>query len=752
MSEFDIPEPTSNVTDRSYSTLLATSDDVTRDFVISNVSHPRYSLANGKDRASFISFLLGDTSLAKDAEDDAPLLRQLENRVLILVRETAAVLPSADHFDTDVLVAVLAYVATTWPILLDALERENVSVFVLSAMRRWRHRPSVVARCMAAFRAFTITDAMRRRIMFDGAMDLTLELMTDFQKHHRVQDRAIAVIANVAFGCTHRKRRIARQGAVKKIINAMTAFPRDENIHLRGALTIRNLTYEAQVNQYIAGNEGAVEAIASSLIKCRGTSSNPKLRFQCVMALESLCREDETNRQRIIDMDDPHSSEGPTCSSPLATKVCTGSREECVNEDGDIIVEEEEIISFDASTNFRHGAALCPGRSSAQIMTSPSVSSSGCSDRLQAAIRDDSEFDVQDLRPQSIDGNNRAELPSRKNRSIIRAIVNSIRRDPDDFLLLEAALSLLTLLALHRGDIQARIGELGGVQIAIAAIKRHSNNSAIAVRGCALVRCLCLQETNRSHVTSGLPVLISTANEHTKDLEVVREVASALSNAVFEHEKNRAWVINKGGIEAIITAINTCGDKDIMVLEAGMCALRNFVDSSFSSALSAANEGALRAAVFALDRTKDVSTTGHRCVQEQAVLFLVDMARLAPQTREEMADIDAADWVENALAKLPLVRYPELHNVGDKLIFQLLENGVNSSAKSRDGRGITPTYRTGMPPKTSSRSIFGSLFSTKRENGKGIFPNRRKNVGQSMPLNPGSGRRSKRISSMFLRG
>lgn len=77
--------------------------------------------------------------------------------------------------------------------------------------------------------------------------------------------------------------------------------------------------------------------------------------------------------------------------------------------------------------------------------------------------------------------------------------------------------------------------------------------------------------------------------------------------------------------------------------------------------VEAAEHGAVRSVVEALDATKDAASTGQCIVQEQAVLFLVDISRLATETIDEMKHIDAADWIENALAKLPESNYPELH-------------------------------------------------------------------------------------------
>lgn len=748
--------PSDAPTDPPPSLQTPAEDPLTRDYIASILQNSHQTLSSSATRANFITTVLGDDQLATDAEDDLPLLSQLEARATELVSQCARLVPNADPYTCDIIAALFVVLASRWSILLDAIERAGATLVIVAVMQRWRSKPHVVARALAALRAFTITDAMRRRVMFDGGMDLTLQLMSQYTKDHHVQDRSIAVIANVAFGCTHRKRRIARQGAVTKVIHSMTAFPMDDNIQLRGALAIRNLTYDAQVNQYIAGNEGAVEAIASTLLRFRGNSINPDLRFQCVLALESLCKEDERNRQRLADIDNLATTSLESRSSPIESmpklEIEVEEEDETLNEDGDVIVDEEQVLVADVTAKFRHGDALCPGGSSLKVMLSPSASSSGCSDRTTPSlVLDESKLIIgHDSKPEKKDDLGQCE--SKQKRSIVRAIVHAIRRDPDDDHLLETGISLLTLVSLNRGSMQLRVGELGGIHVAIAAIRRHPKSPSLVAKACALIRCLCLQEANRGQVTSGLPVLVATAKEYIKNADVVSEVASALSNSIFEHEKNRAWVINKGGIEVMVSAINDCGRNDVMVLEAGICALRNFIDSSYSGAVSAANEGAVKAAVTALDYTKDASTTGEQIVQEQAILFLVDVARLAPQTTEQMMSIDAADWIENALAKLPIQSYPELHSAGDKLIEVLTDNNQQTLGPGGKGERESPPSPNGISGKPFSRIVLGGFSLPRWTVNKDCTQRRRRQAGwRSTLLNSsnGSGPARKRLSARF---
>ncbi|PXF50101.1 Protein aardvark [Gracilariopsis chorda] len=725
-------------------------ESATITFVRATLANPKTALHNSAARASFIRSVLGDQSLAVEADTDAPLLRQLQTRAAIIVREISTPLQSTDDFDTDALVALLALLAVKWPLLLDIVEQHGATLLVKQTILRWQHRVSIISRCLTALRAFTVTDAMRRRVMFDGIIDLTLQLMDQYPNSRRIQDRALPLMANIAFGCPHRKRRITRQGAIKAIIQAMTTFSNDQNIQLRAALTIRNLTHQTQVNQYIAGNQGAVEAIASTILRFRGSTVNPELRFQCIMALESLCHQHQRNRQRLIEFDATPLSFPNTISSittaPLSNSSNQQDEDDIVDEHGDLVVDEEQVLISDVTPHFSHGAALCPGKIVSNLVASPSVSSSTYSDRSPTSPLP-AKGPPLDNEKQNAFIAEQEEQPSIKKPSVVRAIIHAMRRDPNDAMLLETALSVLTLIALHNVQVQHTIGHFGGIQVAVAAIKRHPKHPAVATKASALIRCLCLQEANRRLITSGLPVLISALKDHRNVPDVVREVASALSNAVFESEKNRAWVVNKGGVPALIQAMSECGSKDVMVLDAGVCALRNFVDSSYSGALSAVKDGAVQAALDALDRTKDASTAGECIVQEQAVLFLVDVAALAPQTKKRMCDLDAADWIENALAKLKPDRYPDLHAAADNLLSELSEQESCKFGKSKPAAAENQSGSTKLSTKPP-RGIFGGFLLPKRS--ATTTDVRKRFGGRSMPLGGNRnepGRKGKRLST-----
>lgn len=706
----------SGVSSQAFSPFQSNSDDpVVRDYVASMLCSPLTTLASVPDRLVFINALFGDPELATNAEDDRRFYLNLVARAVELARQAGAVLENCSAPGTEHVLSMLAVLATLWPVLLDDLEHTGIVWAVVAAMHRVGDRIDAAARGLTVLRTFATTDIMRRRVMVDGGVEIALQLMWEHKFDRRVQQRAATFIANVAFGCAHRKRRIAQQGAVGRVVEGMIAFPRDASVQSAGALMIRNLTADAQVNQYIAGNEGAVDAVAYALLRFRASSCSGagEVRLQCVLAMESLCREDERNRQRVVDIDFLAMSKVEFGNDVQLLKRVAGSvgrskEDEYVNEDGDVVVDEEEVLAFDNTPNFRHGAALCPGRSPLYI--SPSSLGIAGSDGTGPAFAMYGRKDI------DIDRKGRDSKPSpqcrvqpNEKKSILRALVHTMRRDPDDCLLLETCLSLLTRLSLRRSEVQLKLGDLGGIQVAIAAIKRHRKSKSLIARGCSLIRCLCLQKQNRSQATSGLPVLISVAREYYKHADVAREVASALSNAVFEHEKNQSWVIKNGGMEAVVKAMDECGRLDVMVLEAGVCALRNFIDSSYYGALSAKNEGAVKAAVTALSITKDAASMGQRIVQEQAVLFLVDVAQLAPQTTGEMEAIDAGDWIENSLAKLSFNQHPELHKAGDKLITVLTANSRIQDRAGNEGQNQARLHPSSLPVPSKGMFAFFSF-------------------------------------------
>lgn len=736
---------------------LTKSNRLTRDYVSSHVTNAAELLHTANARSAFVTAVFGDTSLSKLAYTDPPFLRQLETRASLLAIHTIPIVSNDTNFaQVDATIAILALVAARWPILISVLERHGVILCVVTAMKRWAHTPVVVARCMTALRVLAVTDSVRKQIMVHGGLNLTLQLMQRYITDHRVQLRAPAVIANVAFGCTHRKRRIARQGGLRHIIRGMNTFPLDEDIQLRGALTIRNLTHQAQVNQYIAGNEGAVQAVSAALIRFRATSTRPELRFHCVMALESLCREDERNRQRIVDIETGHVYQHNYHTIHPSMTLTRSSDEDHatnkrVNEDGDIVVDEEEILLAHTTADYRHGQALIPGRAPNRADTFTSMASTAGSDHKSTPSRS----------PQPDESTPNSPTDEKKV-SLIRTIIHSIRRDPDDELLVETALSLLTFVSMHRPEIQQKIGHLGGIHVAIAAMRRHSSSSAVIAKACALIRGLCFEQSNRSFATSGLVVMVEATRDHRRDAETSREIVSALSNTVFEHEKNRTLVVSKGGIEAVVAVMDECGDVDAMALEACICALRNFVVTNETGALCASKKKVIHAVVGALKRTKDDTYESLDLVREQCLLLLIDLARLAPRAKDEMLDIKAAPWIKNAVSRLDAKRFAEVHVETEKLLRTLDETDRKRKiSDARMGHRMSPPAASNIIGRPTPRGLFSALSlgrrhkpgrgSTNRTTAEGKFEFPRiSGVSTADGSQPG-GRRYTRLSARFWR-
>lgn len=747
----------------SNATFLHASNRLTRDYVASHLHHATELLHTAASRSAFVTDIFGDASLSSHAHTDPPFLRQLQTRASVLAVYSIPIVSTNSHFShVDATIALLALVAARWPILISVFEHHQVIIAIVTAMHKWSDTPVIVARCMTALRVFAVTDSVRKQIMVDGGLNLTLHFMQRYPDDKRIQLRAPAVIANVAFGCTHRKRRIARQGALRLVIRGMIAFPDEEDIQLRGALTIRNLTHQAQVNQYIAGNEGAIHVISAALMRFRASSTRPELRFHCVMALESLCREDERNRQRVVDIDTGHVSGDKQVSVDDSVGINKSSDDDhfngkCVNEDGDIVVDEEEILLAHTTSNFRHGEALIPGRGGKLLDTSPLVSSGSCSGQKST-----DEYQRAGINDVAL-GRHRGEnnISDEKRSSLFRTIIHTIRRDPDDELLVETALSLLTLVSMGRREVQRRIGLVGGIQVAIAAMRKHHTNCAVIAKACGLIRGLCFEECNRAYASSGLVVMVEATHEHRRDGDTAREIVSALSNAVFQNEKNRALIVAKGGIEAVLTVMEECGGSDVMVLEACICALRNFVDTSESGAVYALNKGVVKAVVVALKQTRDDTSEGIDLVREQCMFLLTDLAQLVPRAREEMLDVKAARWIRHTTSQLDTQRFADVHKEMFKLLRMLDESDRKRKlSDARAGHRMAAPAATNIIGRPAPRGLFSALSMGRRQkalrstdrsavDGKLEFP--RISGVSTVDGSQSSGRKGPRLSARFWR-
>lgn len=508
---------------------------------------------------------------------------------------------------------------------------------------------SVQYRALSALRAFSVAPALRSEVLREGGLELTLTLMNS-DRSLTVQDRGATIIANLAVGCAHRKRRLAREGAMTAVVRAMAAFPADVQMQVRGALALRNLCHNAQVNQYIAGKAGAVDIVLDALLALAQVDDKD-LVYQTVAALETMCTQDKSNRARVVQRD------------ALAWEHSAWPAQALATEDGN--------LSPVSSTSDANHKMLLPDATSHAKQAPPQNALSSRLPHFDYPLHDSDDADgTPSTDPKS---SLSMEAAPQKPHSVYKLVLRAIRKAPENRSLLKYSLSLLALTAWKQPSVQSRLGELGAVEIALATVKRYVLDVPLVSRACTLVCTLCLQEENRSRVHSGLGVLLRALEANIDNLPATREISSAISNALYNSPRNRASVIDRHGGRIVADMLVKNDGRDLKSMEAGLCTLRNLVDGQRDGAATCASENAITAARTALDATKNVSTDDEKRVQVQAILLLADIAKSETSTLPEMRNLEVADWVENALAKLDKHVYSDAHYAGDELLSSLHE-------------------------------------------------------------------------------
>lgn len=587
------------------------------------------------------------------------------------------------------------------------LESSGAVGAVLRALQTWREL-RVALRGLTTLRALSVAPPLRAQIVRENGVAVALALMREYPDSHLVQDIACMVLANLAVGCPHRKRKVAREGALECIVNAMRAFPDHVELQTRAALALRNISQKAQVNQYIAGKAGAVEAVADALIRFKGEKRDKELALQCVLALESMCSEDKGNRSRLVKRDQQQydSSWGRLDSSLSASA---------------------DHLSLDLSSLTSFPADIAPLQCSPVPSASELQSSLPCSrptspfesDLPQSGPRDPSPHQFASETPES----SPEECTQHHKHSIcvLRAVLHAMRRDPQNELLLKGGLQVLSHAARSSdtSNPHTRIGQWGGVTLALACIRRHQQSPHIVSRSCALLRFLALCPQNRRKMRLGITVLVRALEAHSLDAHTAREIVAALTNAVFGESENRQDAVVKGAIDAVTSAVIRLEKEHVPLLETALSALRNLVDGSQSAAEIACKENAIEAALRALDMTKEGKSDGEQLVQQRGVLLLAELSRMVPSSVAEMRKREAADWIENALSRLEKETYEELHLYGDQLLSALNGDASSCNDKKDDESASRNLIRKATTPFRRKRKC--SRESTVSEDGTEFF-------------------------------
>src|SRR3989338_2633430 len=106
---------------------------------------------------------------------------------------------------------------------------------------------------------------------------------------------------------------------------------------------------------------------------------------------------------------------------------------------------------------------------------------------------------------------------------------------------------------------RARIGECGGIEAVVAAMRSHSANLDIQSNGCSVLLNLALDIDANARIggCGGVEVVVAAMCAHLADSDVQYFRCGAILNLAVNNSANKARIREYGGIEAAVAAMQS---------------------------------------------------------------------------------------------------------------------------------------------------------------------------------------------------
>jgi len=537
-----------------------------------------------------------------------------------------------------------------------------------------------------------------------GGVEAVLEALRDYMTVAAVVQRALGALKALTAADELREAVVSLYGA-EAVISAMAAHARSTRIQDRGATVLANAAFGSEMRKRRIGRSGGLDAILAAM---RAHARDEETAARCCLAVRNLTFRSQVNQY-------------------------LGGRA------GGVSTILDAMRRFPANAQLQYQAVVALSNLSADDKANRAaiVGVGGGRDSLTGG---------------HLEGG--AASPS----DGLRLVLGALRRDAGNGSLAEHAVALLFHVVTQAPVVQVRVGELGGVAVVAATMRRHLHREALLAKGCALLRSLCFSPANRPRLRDcgGLRCVLAVISVYGGSPRAVEPAISALGNAVYGEPTNRELIGSLGGIPPLLNALRECGGSAVIQTH-GCRALRNLADGCPSNVRrmvagtkaaastpptaivggtggdGGVGRGAAGLSVHvspsfvAVPRPSrpartSMSATGRAgvapaapttiltavnvavaalstypsvaAVQQQAVALLANLAADA-ECVGQMAAVGAGDWVENALATLPQPRFPALHQQGDHVLSVLAGAAAPAAAASADVAASAATGAVG---------------------------------------------------------
>ncbi|GAB0494362.1 hypothetical protein MMPV_005654 [Pyropia vietnamensis] len=226
----------------------------------------------------------------------------------------------------------------------------------------------------------------------------------------------------------------------------------------------------------------------------------------------------------------------------------------------------------------------------------------------------------------------------------VRAVLTLLSTYPESATVADDAVGILRNVAAAGETAPLEVGQCGGVEAVVRAMKAHPCHGAILEKGIAALRYLCFLPENRDRVgtAGGVDLLVGALSAPLSSPKAVESAFLALGNAIFGHTRNQERAGMLRSVSAVLAAANKHGAAP-GVQEHACRVLRALCEGNDATTTQAVCGGAVSTALSAI-----VAFPADASIAEQATALLLCIG-LEPSRRQALVDADTAQIVGRAM-------------------------------------------------------------------------------------------------------
>jgi hypothetical protein len=203
----------------------------------------------------------------------------------------------------------------------------------------------------------------------------------------------------------------------------------------------------------------------------------------------------------------------------------------------------------------------------------------------------------------------------------VHFILATMRKFREELSVQGIALRLLEVICADSPAIRKKTGAFGGMRDVVVALRFGSGSADIVRDACGCIRYLAFEKENRARAEecNCAQTIMDSVEKVRHSPSAVESALLAISNLIFDNEKNKMAVVTSGGISAVV-AMMTLHNCALELVSCACRVLRNLSDSLQSVQKLCFENRAVEAVATAMKRN-----IGHSGIQEHGAAMLINM-------------------------------------------------------------------------------------------------------------------------------